>query len=69
MPQSKSVCWAIAKHGSLVYNFLIFVPDANTGQYCEALLEPLPPEKYPLLGAINVFDVPKRTQSNNESSL
>jgi hypothetical protein len=34
------------------------------------LQEPLPPEKYPhILGAIDVADVPKRTQSNNESSL
>ncbi|WP_375491293.1 hypothetical protein [uncultured Nostoc sp.] len=33
-------------------------------------LSPLPPEKYPQnMGAIDVVDVPKRTQSNNESSL
>ncbi|MBG1270115.1 hypothetical protein [Nostoc sp. WHI] len=32
--------------------------------------DPLPPEKYPQnMGAIDVVDVPKRTQSNNESSL
>ncbi len=62
--------FSLGRGGGYVLLRLYWNRENTTHQYCEVLQDPLPPEKYPQnMGAIDVVDVPKRTQSNNESLL